>query len=227
MSILSVNNLVRHHQSGSQTIRAVDGVSFDIEPGSFTAIVGPSGSGKSTLLSLLAGLQKPTSGTVTIHGRSIFDMAEDARAHFRRQKLGFVFQNFQLFEHFTALENVLFPLEILKHPYADSLEGAQQLLRTLGLGERMSHYPNQLSGGEQQRVAIARAFANKPEVLFADEPTGNLDSETGATIMQAFLELQQKSGTTLILVTHDLKLAQTSDRILQMHGGRLVETDDS
>ena len=146
MSILSVNNLVRHHQSGSQTIRAVDGVSFDIEGGvGLTAIVGPSGSGKSTLLSLLAGLQKPTSGTVTIHGRPIFDMAEDTRAHFRRQKLGFVFKTFHL--SIYSLGKCTSPLEILKHPYADSLEGAQQLLRTLGLGERMSHYPNQPEWG--------------------------------------------------------------------------------
>ena len=223
MSILSVKNLVRHHRSGTQTIRAVDGVSFEIEAGSFTSIVGPSGSGKSTLLSLLAGLQEPTSGTVVIHGRSIFDLSEDTRAHFRRKSLGFVFQNFQLFEHFTALENVLFPLEILKRPYNESLKHAESLLASLGLGDRMTHYPKQLSGGEQQRVAIARAFANSPELLFADEPTGNLDSETGSTIMNAFLELQQKSGTTLILVTHDMKLAQTSDRILQMHGGRLIE----
>lgn len=222
-TVLSVKNLVRHHRSGEQIIRAVDDLSFDIEKGTFTSIVGPSGSGKSTLLSLLAGLQRPTAGSVEIEGMSIFELSEDARARFRRQNLGFVFQSFQLFEHFTALENVLFPLEILKKSQKESLTLAQQLLSDLGLHDRLTHYPNQLSGGEQQRVAIARAFIHAPSLLFADEPTGNLDAETGAIIMEAFLKLQHELGTTLILVTHDLDLAQKADRCLQMQGGQLRE----
>lgn len=222
-SIVSVKNLVRHHQSANQIIRAVDDVSFDITQASFTAIVGPSGSGKSTLLSLLAGLDLPTSGGVTITSQNIFEMAEDVRARFRRQNLGFVFQSFQLFEHFTALENVQFPLELLQFNPEKAKERAIDLLTRLGLGDRMGHFPQQLSGGEQQRVAIARAFSNKPALLFADEPTGNLDAETGERIMSEFLEMQSAHDTTLVLVTHDLELAQRADRILKMDRGKLIE----
>lgn len=223
MTILSVSNLKCYHRSASQVIKAVDGVSFSIEEGDFVAILGPSGSGKSTLLSLLAGLEHPNEGSIHIQGHEIQNMSEDAKALFRRQNIGFVFQAFQLFPHFTALENVQFPLEMLKYPFDECQSKAQKLLEQVGLGERLDHFPKQLSGGEQQRVAIARAFSTRPKILFADEPTGNLDGDTGEKVMQAFFELQKQYKTTVVMVTHDQNLAQRSNRIFTMHKGKLVE----
>jgi putative ABC transport system ATP-binding protein len=221
MSILSVTDLKCHHRSASHTIKAVDGVSFSIEEGEFIAIVGPSGSGKSTLLSLLAGLEKPDEGTITLVDVEIQNIAEDDKALFRRQNIGFIFQTFQLFPHFTALENVQFPLEMLDSSNEECRNEALQLLGQVGLSDRVEHYPNQLSGGEQQRVAVARAFAIKPKILLADEPTGNLDTETGERVMQAFFNLQKQYKTTVVMVTHDNELAKRADRILRMHKGKL------
>lgn len=222
MTILSVTDLKCYHRSGNHIIKAVDGVSFSMETGAFVSIVGPSGSGKSTLLSLLAGLEEPDSGSIRLVDVEIQNMSEDDKALFRRQNIGFVFQSFQLFPHFTALENVQFPMEMLGFPKDDCEREAQKLLEQVGLSDRFGHYPNQLSGGEQQRVAVARAFASKPKILLADEPTGNLDTETGEKVMQAFFELQQKYKTTVVMVTHDNELAKRTDRVLRMHKGQLI-----
>ena len=223
-AILRVNQLIRHHRSGSAIIKAVDGVSFSVEPGQFVAITGPSGSGKSTLLSLLAGLDKAEEGEIWIEDVPLHDLNESQRAQFRRKDLGFIFQSFQLFENYTALENVQFPLELQNTLNTDELEKQSiSLLTQVGLGERLHHYPQQLSGGEQQRVAIARAFASKPKLLLADEPTGNLDEDTGEKIIEALLELQSQTGCTVLLVTHDTSLANRADRILMMNRGQLTE----
>jgi putative ABC transport system ATP-binding protein len=196
-----------------------------METGEFISIVGPSGSGKSTLLSLLAGLEEPDSGNIKLVDVEIQNISEDDKALFRRQNIGFVFQSFQLFPHFTALENVQFPMEMLGKAKDDCEKEAQKLLVQVGLSDRLGHYPNQLSGGEQQRVAVARAFASKPKILLADEPTGNLDTETGEKVMQAFFELQQKYQTTVVMVTHDNELAKRTDRTLRMHKGKLIADD--
>ena len=223
-AILRVNQLVRHHQSGSAVIKAVDGVSFTVEPGQFVAITGPSGSGKSTLLSLLAGLDKAERGEIWIEDVPLHDLNESQRAQFRRKDLGFIFQSFQLFENYTALENVQFPLELQNKLNTSELQQQSiALLTQVGLGERLHHYPQQLSGGEQQRVAIARAFAARPKLLLADEPTGNLDEDTGEKIIEALLELQNQTGCTVLLVTHDTSLANRADRILMMNRGQLTE----
>jgi putative ABC transport system ATP-binding protein len=195
-------------------------VDFTIQPGETVAIVGPSGSGKSTLLGLVAGLDRPSRGKVNLDGEDLFAFDEDERAVLRAQKLGFVFQSFQLLPSLTALENVMLPLEILERKNAR--ETAMEVISRVGLEDRAQHYPNQLSGGEQQRVAIARAFAPHPKILLADEPTGNLDSKTGQRIIELLFELNKESGTTLILVTHDTHLAQRCDRVLQLEGGRLL-----
>ena len=225
MTILSVTDIKCYHRSGNHIIKAVDGVSFSMEIGEFISIVGPSGSGKSTLLSLLAGLEEPDSGTIRLVDVEIQNISEDDKALFRRQNIGFVFQSFQLFPHFTALENVQFPMEMLGKAKDDCEKEAQKLLNQVGLSDRLGHYPNQLSGGEQQRVAVARAFASKPKILLADEPTGNLDTETGEKVMQAFFELQEKYQTTVVMVTHDNDLAKRTDRILRMHKGKLIADD--
>lgn len=185
------------------------------------AIVGASGSGKSTLLSILAGLDTPTRGTVRLQGQDMFALDEDARAAVRAQKLGFVFQSFQLLGNLTALENVMLPLELEGH--ADARQRARTLLERVGLGQRLTHYPRQLSGGEQQRVAIARAFAAEPDVLFADEPTGNLDSHTGERISDLLFQLNQERGTTLVLVTHDERLAHRCQRLIRLEAGHLID----
>ena len=225
MTILSVTDLKCYHRSGNHIIKAVDGVSFSMETGEFISIVGPSGSGKSTLLSLLAGLEEPDSGNIRLVDVEIPNISEDDKALFRRRNIGFVFQSFQLFPHFTALENVQFPMEMLGKAKDDCEREAQKLLNQVGLSDRLGHYPNQLSGGEQQRVAVARAFASKPKILLADEPTGNLDTETGEKVMQAFFELQKKYQTTVVMVTHDNELAKRTDRILRMHKGKLIPDD--
>ena len=223
--IISVNQLVRHHHSGEQLIRAVDGVSFTVDQGEFVSIVGASGSGKSTLLSLLAGLEVADSGEIWVDGEKIHSLNEAQRVAFRRQKLGFVFQSFQLFPHFTALENVLFPLELsgTKQARSELVTKAKNLLEQLGLGDRLEHFPAQLSGGEQQRVAIARSFAAEPTLLLADEPTGNLDTETGLRVMEQFESLRAQHQLTVLMVTHDPAIAKQADRCLRMTAGQLSE----
>jgi len=204
--------------SGELTI--LEGVGFDIGRGDTVAIVGASGSGKSTLLSLLAGLDTPSSGSVVLEGETLSALDEDGRARVRGEKVGFVFQSFQLLPSLTALENVMLPLELRGDR---EVEGpARQILEKVGLGQRLQHYPRQLSGGEQQRVALARAFVTRPALLFADEPTGNLDTQTGQAIIELLFALNAESGTTLVLVTHDEHLAVRCGRLLRLDSGRLV-----
>jgi len=204
--------------SGELTI--LDGVGFTIARGEVVAIVGASGSGKSTLLSLLAGLDTPSGGRVDLDGEAISTLDEDGRARVRGDKVGFVFQNFQLLPSLTALENVMLPLELRGD--ADAEGPAREMLRKVGLGERLGHYPKQLSGGEQQRVALARAFVTRPSLLFADEPTGNLDTNTGQAIIELLFAMNAEAGTTLVLVTHDDHLAERCHRTLRLDSGRLV-----
>ncbi|MFT3763349.1 MAG: ABC transporter ATP-binding protein [Pseudoxanthomonas sp.] len=198
----------------------LDGVEFDIGRGEIVAVVGASGSGKSTLLSLLAGLDTPSGGRVLLDGEEISALDEDGRARVRGEKVGFVFQNFQLLPSLTALENVMLPLELRGD--ADALTPARRMLEKVGLGERLGHYPRQLSGGEQQRVALARAFVAEPSILFADEPTGNLDTRTGQAIIDLLFAMNAEAGTTLVLVTHDERLAARCHRRLRIEGGRLL-----
>ena len=198
----------------------MSGVSFRVNPGESVAVVGPSGAGKSTLLALLAGLDLPTEGHVVLNGANLGKLDEDGRARVRAESVGFVFQSFHLVPSLNALENVMLPLELAGA--RDARGVAQDIVRKVGLADRWSHYPAQLSGGEKQRVAIARAFATEPAVLFADEPTGNLDSRTGETIMELMFELNRSSSTTLILVTHDNSLAERCDRVLSLDAGKLV-----
>jgi len=204
----------------SGELMILDDVGFEIAQGDTVAIVGASGSGKSTLLSLLAGLDTPSSGSVTVDGETLSALDEDGRARVRGAKVGFVFQSFQLLPSLTALENVMLPLELRGD--ADVESPARQILDKVGLGERLGHYPRQLSGGEQQRVALARAFVTRPSLLFADEPTGNLDTNTGQAIIELLFALNAETGTTLVLVTHDEHLAVRCGRILRLDGGRLV-----
>ena len=194
-------------------------VDLSIAASEFVAIVGPSGSGKSTLLGLMAGLDRPTSGEVRIDGREIQDLGEDELARLRRANIGFVFQSFQLLSNFTARENVMLPLELCDA--ADARGEAERLLAEVGLAERSHHYPSQLSGGEQQRVALARAFAARPSILFADEPTGNLDSETGQAVLARLIEMRARDATTLVLVTHDPMVASRADRTIRLIAGRV------
>ena len=198
----------------------LDGVGFSIAAGDTVAIVGASGSGKSTLLSLMAGLDVPSSGSVTLHGEGLSTLDEDGRARVRSEKVGFVFQSFQLLPSLTALENVMLPLELRGD--ADAETPAKAILGKVGLGERLGHYPRQLSGGEQQRVALARAFVTRPSLLFADEPTGNLDTHTGQAIIELLFDMNADAGTTLVLVTHDEHLASRCGRLLRLDSGRLV-----
>lgn len=223
-SILKAQNLTRTFKSGNKTLTVVDNINFEIEEGISCAIVGPSGSGKTTLLGLVAGLDRLTSGNVTLNGIALKSLTEDERAEVRNKYVGFVFQAFQLVPTLTALENVMVPLELRGEATSDVKKRALQLLDEVGLGDRSHHYPTQLSGGEQQRVAVARAFINKPKILFADEPTGNLDSETGLKIESLIFDLNKKEGTTLVLVTHDLDLAEKCDRIIRIKSGG-IESD--
>ncbi|MFN0008634.1 MAG: ABC transporter ATP-binding protein [Planctomycetota bacterium] len=217
---LECRALVKQLPSGPHTLTVLGGIDLAIEAGEFVAILGPSGSGKTTLLGLLAGLDRPTSGEVHLEGRRIDGLSEDELARARRGRVGFVFQSFQLLGNLTALENVLLPLELV------GIAGARArcvgLLGEVGLSERLDHYPAQLSGGEQQRVALARAFASEPSVLFADEPTGNLDADTGATVLALLENLRERRQTTLVLVTHDPEVAARADRRVYLRGG-LVE----
>ena len=206
--------------NGAQPLAILQDIGFEVMPGQAVAIVGASGSGKSTLLGLLAGLDVPSSGTVSLAGHALFDLDEDGRAALRAKLLGFVFQSFQLLPSLNALENVMLPLELAKA--ADAAGPAAAMLRRVGLGERLRHYPKTLSGGEQQRVALARAFVMRPQLLLADEPTGNLDAATGAGVIDLLFELNAEHGTTLILVTHDNGLAARCSRTIRLAGGRVV-----
>ncbi len=220
-SILLVNHLSKIYQSGSKALTVLDDISFEIEPGSTCAIVGPSGSGKTTLLGLCAGLDTASKGNVILDDKALDGLNEDERASVRNHSVGFIFQSFNLLPTLTALENVMVPLELLGRKNIENT--AKDLLVKVGLGDRMNHYASQLSGGEQQRVSIARAFSNAPKILFADEPTGNLDEETGATIEKLLFDLNREQGTTLVLVTHDTELAQKTNRIIKLKGGKLHE----
>jgi putative ABC transport system ATP-binding protein len=225
MPLLVVDSLTKTVQSGDAPLTILDAVSFGIEAGSTAAIVGASGSGKTTLLGLMAGLDLPTSGDVVIDGQSLAALDEDARAALRQRLLGFVFQSFQLLPALTALENVMLPLELAGR--ADASARAREWLARVGLAARTTHYPRQLSGGEQQRVAIARAFAGEPQVLLADEPTGNLDQATGIEVANLMFELNREHATTLVLVTHDTGLATRCARRLILAGGKLVRDERS
>ncbi|GAB3235742.1 ABC transporter ATP-binding protein [Algoriphagus aestuariicola] len=221
MTILSVANLSKVYQSGSRKLTVLDEVTFSIQSGEIISIVGPSGSGKTTLLGLCAGLDSGSTGSVVLNGKALEKLNEDQRAAVRNHDVGFIFQNFQLLPTLTALENVMVPLELKKRK--DARAKAMDLLEKVGLKDRATHYPTQLSGGEQQRVSIARAFANEPKILFADEPTGNLDTETGEMIEKLIFDLNRERGTTLVLVTHDLDLAAKTQRIIHIKGGKIQE----
>jgi putative ABC transport system ATP-binding protein len=218
-AVLDVQGLGKHVPLPGGELTILDDIGFRIGHGDTVAIVGASGSGKSTLLSLLAGLDVPSAGTVTLDGERISDMDEDGRARVRGEKVGFVFQSFQLLPSLTALENVMLPLELRGDADVDG--PARQILEKVGLGQRLGHYPRQLSGGEQQRVALARAFVTRPSLLFADEPTGNLDTHTGQAIIELLFALNADAGTTLVLVTHDDHLAERCQRRLRLDAGRL------
>ncbi len=220
-AILKVEHLVKQFHSGNEMITVINDVNFQAKPGEGLSIIGPSGSGKTTLLGLCAGLDSPTSGTITLLDQPLNRMSEDDRAYLRNQNVGFVFQNFQLIPTLTTLENVLIPLEI--RGTKNGKKPALELLDRVGLSERITHYPSQLSGGEQQRVAIARAFISSPKIVFVDEPTGNLDEETAATITALLFSMNREQGTTLILVTHNQVLAENTGRVLKIKGGRLED----
>jgi putative ABC transport system ATP-binding protein len=220
-NILSVENLTKRFVSGHKELTVLDTITFDLPKGSSLSVVGPSGSGKTTLLGLCAGLDLPTSGNVTLAGIKLNALDEDDRAYMRNKHVGFIFQNFQLLPTLSALENVLIPLELRGE--RPGKEQARELLDRVGLGDRFSHYPSQLSGGEQQRVAMARAFITQPDILFADEPTGNLDEATAETVTDLLFSLNRESGTTLVLVTHNMELASHTHRILELRGGHLIK----
>jgi putative ABC transport system ATP-binding protein len=219
-AVLHSQSLSRTYRSGGRDLTVLKDITFSLEQGGFLAILGPSGSGKTTLLGLLAGLDRPSAGSVYLDGQELGSLTEDERARLRGEKIGFVFQAFQLIPTLTAQENIQVPLELRGD--ADAVARARELLERVGLGGRGHHYPAQLSGGEQQRVALARGFSSRPKVLFADEPTGNLDAATGATIIDLMVELNRDLGTTLVLVTHDLDLAARARRTIRLADGRVV-----
>lgn len=219
-AMLHCRSLSRTYQSGGRDLTVLKDITFSIQPGEFLAILGPSGSGKTTLLGLLAGLDHPTTGTVSLDGQELGELSEDERARLRVEKIGFVFQSFQLIPTLTAQENVQVPLELRGE--TDASARARELLGRVGLTGREHHYPAQLSGGEQQRVALARGFSSRPKVLFADEPTGNLDANTGATIIELMVDLNSDHGTTLVLVTHDLDLAGRAHRTIRLSDGVVI-----
>jgi putative ABC transport system ATP-binding protein len=219
-AVLRAEGLAKEVSSPEGTLTILDAIDLDIARGESVALVGPSGAGKTTLLALLAGLDRPTRGKVWLCGTELTALNEDGRAALRAQRVGFVFQSFHLLQSLSALENVMLPLELAGEAKAAAL--ARETLANIGLGARLGHYPRQLSGGEQQRVAIARAFVTRPEVLFADEPTGNLDSATGERIGQLLFDLNAEARTTLVLVTHQRELAERCDRTIQLVGGRIV-----
>ncbi len=217
--MIRCESLTQTYLSGGKPLTVLKDITLQVPAGEAIAVVGPSGSGKSTLLGLLAGLDNPTSGTVHLDGQHLNDLTEDDRARLRGEKVGFVFQTFQLIPTLTALENVQVPLELRAEP---ATARATELLKRVGLGDRLDHYPAQLSGGEQQRVALARAFSNGPKMLFADEPTGNLDASTGSTVIDLMMELNRESGTTLVLVTHDPELAARASRTIRLRDGAII-----
>ncbi|HEY7898608.1 MAG TPA: ABC transporter ATP-binding protein [Gemmatimonadaceae bacterium] len=219
--MLIAESLTKEYRSGERTLAVLKNVSFAVQPGEFVAITGPSGSGKTTLLGLLAGLDTPTGGRVILDGAEMSSMSEDDRARVRSAKVGFVFQSFQLISTLTAAENVQVPLELRGEPGAE--RRAADLLERVGLAERATHFPMQLSGGEQQRVAIARAFSNRPSILFADEPTGNLDAASGERVVALLEELNRESGSTVVIVTHDATLAARARRQIRLADGAVIE----
>ncbi|NKI32355.1 ABC transporter ATP-binding protein [Croceivirga thetidis] len=221
--ILKIDGLRKTYTSGSKELTVLQNVSFSVEKGQTFSIIGPSGSGKTTLLGLCAGLDTPNEGTVELCGYNLFELNEDERAQLRNKEVGFIFQNFQLLPTLTALENVSVPLEL--QGVKNAATNAKTLLDKVGLSGRLHHYPSQLSGGEQQRVALARAFSNTPSILFADEPTGNLDAETGENVIQLLFELNKEAGTTLVIISHDLDLAQRTQQILRLKGGQIVTNE--
>jgi len=221
--ILNVRNVSKTYQSAGKTLTVLDNINFSVAAGSTLSIVGPSGSGKTTLLGLCAGLDRASSGSVELHNIALDNLSEDQRAGVRNQYVGFIFQNFQLLPTLTALENVMVPLELRGEK--NIKQRALELLDKVGLADRGHHYPAQLSGGEQQRVSLARAFSNKPQILFADEPTGNLDAETSEKIVKLIFDLNKEAGTTLILVTHDLDLASKTGRTIRLKGGKVVSDE--
>ena len=227
--MIRAEGLSKVYMSGGQPLRVLDRVDLHVEAESFVAVVGPSGSGKTTLLGLLAGLDEPTEGTVTVAGENLQTLTEDGRARFRAENVGFVFQTFHLLPTLTALENVMVPMELRDRASQENgrtiREKARALLERVGLEDRAAHYPDQLSGGEQQRVALARAFANEPRILFAEEPTGNLDRKTGHRVVELMEELNQELKTTLVLVTHDLDLAAHAHRTISLEDGRIVSDE--
>ena len=225
--MIIAEGLEQTYTSLGQALEVLHSINLTVEPQGFVAIVGPSGSGKTTLLGLLAGLDRPTAGRVELDGLNLNALTEDERARLRAEKIGFVFQNFQLIPTLTALENVLVPVELRRalsdrSQRTDEDKRARDLLGRVGLADRTHHYPAQLSAGEQQRVALARAFANEPSILFADEPTGNLDAETGLTVIDLLVQLNTEEQTTLVLVTHDDVLASRAHRVIRIAGGRIV-----
>jgi putative ABC transport system ATP-binding protein len=220
--MIEARDLEQTYLSGGTPLTVLRQVNLAVAPQEFVAVMGPSGSGKTTLLGLLAGLDRPTRGTVRLDGQDLGPLSEDQRARVRAEKVGFVFQTFQLLPTLTALENVLVPIELRGGDTQGSRERARRLLAHVGLGDRLHHYPAQLSGGEQQRVGLARAFAGEPRILFADEPTGSLDADTGRTIIDLLVELNRDAGTTLVLVTHDPALAARARRVVRLAGGAVV-----
>ncbi len=222
-TILAVRDLSKTYISGSKTLTVLKDISLEIEAGTSCAIVGPSGSGKTTLLGLCAGLDLPSTGAVVLNGVQLNNLNEDERAKVRNETIGFVFQNFQLISTLTAMENVMVPLELRGENHVKTQ--AEDLLEQVGLGDRSKHYPVQLSGGEQQRVALARAFINRPKILFADEPTGNLDAETSERVIELLFELNRAAGTTLVMVTHNNELARQSQRIIKLKGGSIISDE--
>lgn len=218
--ILNISQLKKSYDSGSKKITVLEDITFSVESGMSFSIVGPSGSGKTTLLGLCAGLDKPDSGKVELCGVDLSTLNEDGRAVLRNRNVGFVFQDFQLLPTLTALENVIVPLEL--QGFKNAVQVGMELLEKVGLADRYHHYPSQLSGGEQQRVAVARAFSNQPSILFADEPTGNLDAATGEKIIELLFQLNKDQGTTLIIVTHDMELAAKTQSIIRLKSGKIV-----
>ena len=222
MSIIKTENLVRHFTVGTQTVEALRGVSLDINKGEFVAIMGPSGSGKSTLMNIIGCLDSPTSGTYHLNNKNVSTLDDDALALIRNHEIGFVFQNFHLLPRNTALDNVMLPLKYAGIDKSEQEEIAMEVIKSVDLESRAHHQPSELSGGQQQRVAIARALVNKPSILFADEPTGNLDSKTGDDVMKLFTNLH-KQGQTIILITHEIEVANQAERIISIKDGKISE----
>ena len=227
MSVLETKKLTKFYKMGEVTVTALDGVDFTVERGEFVAIMGPSGSGKSTLLHLLGGLDSPTSGEITLAGQALSRLSDDQITRFRRQKIGFIFQFYNLLPTLTAAENVALPLLIEGTPASEYRSRLRDLLALVGLDDRASHLPDQLSGGQQQRVAIARAFANQPEIVLADEPTGNLESRSGTSILELLRKACRELNATIVMVTHDPRAASYADRVVFLKDGQIVHRLDN